>query len=491
MTEQKEYEAVIGLEAHVQLKTASKMFTRAPFRYGEPPNTLTDPVVLGMPGTLPVLNKTAVAKAIQVGLIFGCDIAGTSKWDRKSYWYPDMPKNYQISQYDQPLCRGGEVEIELPGPSRNVMGEHKKIRLNRIHLEEDVGKLTHFGNGSLIDFNRAGAPLLEIVTEPDIHTAEEAYAFLTGLRMAIVNAGLSDCDMEKGQMRCDANVSVRPAGETRLGTKVELKNMNTITGVRNGLGYEINRQIRLCREGRAGEIVQETRRWDGGRGMTAAMRVKEESHDYRYFPDPDLMPVKITPEWLEELKAQLPEAPFGRQRRYFKQYGLPYTITSVLCPDRELCGYFEKAAAAHDNPRAIANYIANDLLRELAAAGTEGPLPLAECKIQPAQLAALVKLTDDGVLSKNAAQEVFIESFKTGEHPETVVDRKGLKQTSDTGEIEQLCREAIAGNAKAAAQFKAGQEKAINALKGPVMKATKGKANPEIVDGILRKLLAE
>ncbi|MDX2112104.1 MAG: Asp-tRNA(Asn)/Glu-tRNA(Gln) amidotransferase subunit GatB [Verrucomicrobiota bacterium] len=511
-----EYEAVIGLEVHVQLKTASKMFTRSPYRFAEPPNTQTDAVILALPGVLPVMNKEALNKSIKVGLLLGCTIPEVCKWDRKNYWYPDSPKNYQLTQYDQPICLGGTVEIEMPGPSRNVMGAHRRVQLTRIHLEEDVGKLTHFEKDSLVDLNRAGVPLLEIVTEPDMHNGDECFAFLTALRMILTQAGLSDCDMEKGQMRCDANISVRPVGESKLGTKVELKNLNTITGVRNGVEYEIKRQSALCREGRRHEIVQETRRWNADQGYTTTMRGKEKAHDYRYFPDPDLMPLRIDAAWRTRMQEGLPELPFDRQRRYQEAFGLPYTLTSVLVPDRELSEFFEAAVALCGKPREVANFIANDLLRELTAAGKaadadeasalaalggaygsgethnavgSGPLPLNQCKLTPNHIAELVKLVDESIISSQIAREVFNECFQTGEMPQSLVDRKGLRQSNDTGEIERLCAEAIAGNPKAVAEYKAGSEKAINALKGPVMKATKGKGNPKVIDDVLRKLL--
>src|SRR3954467_8596317 len=312
------YEAVIGLEVHVQLRTKSKMFTRVAAGYGEPENTLTDPVVLALPGALPVLNKAALDKVIKAGLILDCAIAPVCKWDRKNYFYPDSPKNYQISQYDQPICVGGSVEIELPGASRNVMGEHKKIPLTRIHLEEDVGKLNHGASDSLVDYNRAGTPLMEIVTDPALRSAEEAFAFLTALRVLLVQGDISDCDMEKGQMRCDANISIRPVGETKLGTKVELKNLNSISFVRDGIAHEIRRQTAVVESG--GTIVQETRQYDGETGASAAMRSKEMAHDYRYFPDPDLMPVKVDEAWLASIPATLPERIFDRQRRYLEQY---------------------------------------------------------------------------------------------------------------------------------------------------------------------------
>lgn len=487
------YEAVIGLEVHVQLKTASKMFTRAPYEFGAAPNTLTDPVVLALPGALPVLNKEALDKTIKVGLMLGCKIADVCKWDRKNYWYPDSPKNYQISQYDQPICIGGLVEIELPGPARNIQGEHRQVKLTRIHLEEDVGKLTHYDRDSLVDLNRAGVPLIEIVTEPDMHNADECFAFLTALRMMLTQAGVSDCDMEKGQMRCDANVSVRPVGQAKLGTKVEIKNLNTISGVRNGVEYEIRRQIRLCEQGRANEIVQETRRWNADENRTTSMRSKEQSHDYRYFPDPDLLPLRIDNDWRNRIHSTLPEAPFDRQRRYQDEYGLPYTVTSVLIPDTALSNFFEESAKLCGKPKEAANLIANDLLRELAAAGTEGegPMPLSACKLTPAHIAELVKLVDDGVISTQIARTLFPECFQTGTPPIELVEQKGLRQSNDTGEIEALCREAALANPKAVAEFKAGNEKALNALKGPVMKATKGKANPKLLDEIIKKIVLE
>jgi aspartyl-tRNA(Asn)/glutamyl-tRNA(Gln) amidotransferase subunit B len=479
------YEAIIGLEVHVQVKTRSKMFTRAATGFGAPPNTLTDPVVLALPGVLPVMNKAALDQIIKVGLMLGGEIAPVCKWDRKNYFYPDSPKNYQISQYDQPICRGGAVEIELPGPARNVLGEHRRIPLTRVHLEEDVGKLNHAGGESLVDFNRAGTPLMEIVSEPAIHSAEEAFAYLTALKMLMVYGGISDCDMEKGQMRCDANVSIRPAGDSRLGTKVELKNLNSISFVRDGIAHEIRRQIAAVEGG--GTIVQETRDYDGQTGSSQSLRSKEMAHDYRYFPDPDLMPVRVDAAWKASLQAGLPELPFDKQRRFFAEYQLPYTITAVLVPDRALCDYFEEAARLCGRPQAAANWIANDLLRELAAAGTA----LDDCRARPAHVAGLVKLVEDGVISSSLAKEVFIEMFRTGERPQALVERQGLRQSTDAGELEPWCVAALATNPKSVADFRAGKENAINALKGFVMKQSQGKANPRLVDEILRRKLAE
>lgn len=478
------YEVVIGLEIHVQIKTNSKMFTRVPTGFGEDPNTLTDPVVFGLPGTLPVMNKKAIDQIIRAGLLMGCEIAPVCKWDRKNYFYPDNPKNYQISQYDRPICVGGKVEIELPGSARNVMGEHRFVELTRIHLEEDVGKLNHFENDSLVDYNRAGTPLMEIVTEPVIHSSEEAFAFLTALKQLMIYGGISDCDMEKGQLRCDANISIRPQGQKELGVKVELKNLNSFSGVRNGIDYEVKRQVRATEKGEA--IIQETRRWSAETNTTFAMRSKEMAHDYRYFPDPDLMPVEVNEEWLSSIRETLPETPFEKQRRYFKDFDLPYTITSVLVPDRLLCDYFEEAVKIHPRPQQVANWIVNDLLRELSGSGQS----LEESKVRPAHIASLVKLVEEGTISSNIAKEVFIDMFATGKEPGTIVEEKGLKQSTDTGELDQFCAEVIANNPKSVEDFLAGKENAVNFLKGQVMKASRGKANPQLVDKVLREKLA-
>jgi aspartyl-tRNA(Asn)/glutamyl-tRNA(Gln) amidotransferase subunit B len=482
------YEAVIGLEVHVQIKTQSKIFTRVAAGFGHEPNTLTDPVVLALPGTLPVMNKAALDAIIKAGLLLGCDIAPVCKWDRKQYFYPDSPKNYQISQYDQPICLGGSVEIELPGSARNVMGEHKKIPLTRIHLEEDVGKLNHHATDSLVDYNRAGTPLMEIVSEPAMHTAEEAFAYLTSIRNTMIYGGISDCDMEKGQLRCDANISIRPVGDQKLGTKVELKNLNSISYVRDGIAHEIKRQLAVVAAG--GKLVQETRDYDGVAGTSQSLRSKEMAHDYRYFPDPDLMPVHVDEAWKAELRRTCPELPFDKQRRLISDYQIPYTITSVLIPDRALSDFFEATAklAGPGRAQAVGNWIANDLLRELGAA----KLPLSAAKISPENLAALIQLIDAGTVLNAAAKEVFAAMFATGEAPAVIVARLGLAAApTDSSELEAWCRESIAANPKALAEFKSGKDSAINAFKGPIMKAAKGKANPKRVDETLRRLLAE
>ena len=481
-----EYEAVIGLEVHVQLKTESKIFSSVGVGFGAEPNSLTDPVVLGFPGVLPVINREAVEKSIKVGLLLNGSIPQVTKWDRKNYFYPDSPKNYQISQFDQPICDGGEVEIELKGPSRNVMGEHKTIALTRAHLEEDVGKLNHFAKDSLIDFNRAGTPLLEIVSEPVMHNPEEAYAYLSALKMLLIYGEISDCDMEKGQMRCDANVSVRPVGRKALGAKVEIKNLNSISGVRNGLSYEIERQVQVLKGG--GTLTQETRGWDAGKGVTYHMRFKEESHDYRYFPDPDLMPVRIDRRWRDRVRGALPEKPFDRQRRYYREYELPYTLTSALIPDPELCQFFEEAAKGSKMPRQAANWIVNNLLGELGKAG----LTLSESKVSPARIAQLVDLIGKGVITNNLAKErVFPEMFQSGEDPAAIVQARGLGMRDDTEELEKICREMVQANPDAVAEVLSGNRKAINFLKGRVMRATRGKANPALVGSLLEGLIAE
>lgn len=485
------YEVIIGLEIHVQLKTKSKMFSSAPYAYGMEPNTLTDAVVLGLPGTLPVLNYEAIEKCALLGLMLGCDIARVCKWDRKNYFYPDSPKNYQLTQNEEPLCLGGSVEIELPGASRNIEGEHRWVSLNRIHLEEDPGKLTHNAFDSLIDFNRAGVPLAEIVTEPDLYSSEEAVAFLNALRNLIIFAGISDCDMEKGQMRCDANVSLRLKGSEILGTRTEMKNLNSISNVKSAIEFEIKRQAKLLDAGES--VIQETRRWDATKNLSFSLRTKEEAHDYRYFPDPDLLPVEMDRNRIEALKSELPERPFDRQRRYQKAYALPFTITSVLCASRELSDFFEATLKLIDAPKAIANYITNDLLRELSSHSEEGAsaLSLSETKMKPELLAELVELVVSDLISKQIAKEVFIEMFASGQSPKAIVENKGLSQSNDSEAIEALCLEAIESNPKAVSQFLEGNTKAINALKGPVMKATKGRANPAMLDDLLQKLILE
>ena len=484
-----DWEVVIGLEVHVQLHTRAKVFASSPWGFGKEPNEQVDSVVLGLPGTLPVVNREAVEKSILFGLVVGASVPEHCSWDRKNYFYPDNPKNYQLTQKDFPVVVGGQVEIELPGASRNVMGEHKFIRIHHAHLEEDVGKLSHAGSGSLVDYNRAGVPLLEIVTEPDLRSSAEAEAFLRSLIAMLTQAGVADCDMEKGQLRCDCNVSIRRRGAEKLGTRTETKNLNSISSVRDTVIYETARQIRELEAGRS--ITQETRGWNAELARGYVLRDKEDAHDYRYFPDPDIPTLKISRETVTRLSTLVPENLYDRQRRYIEKLGLPYTAASVLVNDRALAEWFELAVAAHPtNPSGIANLVANDLLRDLAASAT-APVLLSSCLIKPAQLAGLVKLTDDGVISKQQAKEVFTEMFKSGQDAAAIVDAKGLRQNSDTGELEKIVQEVIADPAvaKSIAEYRAGNEKAINALKGPIMKRTQGKANPVLIDQLLRKFL--
>ncbi len=485
-----EYEPVIGLEVHCQVRTRSKMFCNCATAFGQTPNTLTCPVCLGHPGVLPVPNREAIVRTIQTGLLLGCDIADCCKFDRKNYFYPDMPKNYQISQYDMPLCRGGGVTLDrfsFPKDAQDSpdAAARKRVRLTRIHLEEDVAKSTHFDTTSGIDFNRAGTPLMEIVTEADIASPEEAFAFLTALRLILVQADVSDADMEKGQLRCDCNVSVRPRGQKELGTKCEIKNMNSISGVRRALAYEIARQIGVVEAG--GRIVQETRRWDDDIGQTSTMRSKEEAHDYRYFPDPDLMPLKTSGSLREEAEARLIELPTDRADRYVRDLGVTEYDASVLASDSELARFFESASSGSPNPKGIANFLLNDLLSALSASGKA----ISECPIKPTSLRDLVALVDAGRINSKQAKEVFREMFDSGAAPAEVVSARGLEQVSDTGAIEALARQVIAAHPGPVQDFLAGKASAINFLTGQVMKLSKGKANPKLASETVGRLIRE
>ncbi|MGD0060419.1 MAG: Asp-tRNA(Asn)/Glu-tRNA(Gln) amidotransferase subunit GatB [Verrucomicrobiia bacterium] len=471
------YEAVIGLEVHVQLKTKSKMFCGCATEFGAEPNTHVCPVCLGYPGVLPVMNEDAVRKTILTGLMIGSDVARFSKWDRKNYFYPDMPKNYQISQYDLPLCVRGAVEIKLED------GRTKKIGVTRAHLEEDVAKNLHFETTSGVDFNRAGTPLMEIVSEPDMRTAEDAFAYLTALKEILISGGISDCDMEKGQLRCDSNVSVRPVGQKAFGEKVEIKNMNTISGVRRALAYEIERQKAALQKGE--KVSQETRRWDDATGKTSVMRTKEYAHDYRYFPEPDLMPVVVSEDMIAEMRKLLPELPEAKRQRFVKQYGLPEYDAGVLVASATLAAFYERAAEGSKNPKAISNWVTTELLGKLA----ETKKTIDESPVKPEQLAELVSLIESGQISGKIGKEVFAEMFGSGKGASMVVKEKGMVQVSDAGSLEGFVEEAIARNPKSVADFRAGNEAAINFLKGQVMKLSKGKANPQLVGEILLRKL--
>ena len=471
-----DYEAVIGLETHVQLKTKSKMWCGCANAFGAEPNTNVCPVCLGLPGVLPVPNEEALRLTGLTGLLLNCEIPRFAKFDRKSYFYPDMPKNYQITQYDKPSTANGFVEFEFNGGL-------SRVRITRAHLEEDVGKSTHFERHSGVDFNRAGVPLMEIVSEPDLTSADMAYAYLNALKEILVQGGVSDCDMEKGMVRCDVNVSVRPVGTQELGAKIEIKNMNSFSGVRRALEYEIPRQIGVLKQG--GKLVQSTRRWDDVAGITEEMRTKEDAHDYRYFPDPDLMPVAPDDAWLAEVKSRVVELPLARKQRFMREYQLPASDAETFKSDVALGNYFEGIAKQAKNAKAVANWVINNLRAKL----TESQTGLGELKFKPEALLELVGLVESKTISSSAAQQVFAEMFETGQAPAAIVQEKGLAQVSDTGAIEKLCDEVIAANPGPANDFRSGKAAALNFLKGQVMKLSKGKANPALAGELLERKL--
>lgn len=476
-----DYETVIGLEVHVELKTNTKIFCHSTTEFGGDPNTHVCPVCLGLPGVLPVLNKKVVEYGIRAALALNCKIAEFSKFDRKNYYYPDLPKNYQISQYDLPLAQHGYLDIEMNG-------EIKRIGITRVHMEEDAGKLVHQGTistspYSLVDYNRTGVPLIEIVSEPDMRSAEEARAYVEKLRAIIQYTGVSDCKMEEGSLRCDANISIRPKGTKELGTKTEIKNMNSFKALQRALAYEVDRQIEVLEEG--GRIVQETRTWDENKGITLSMRSKEEAHDYRYFPDPDLVPMLIDRQWVEEIRQGLPELPDERKNRYVKEFGLPDYDAAVLTSTKEMADFFEAALALYPNAKTVSNWVMGDLSRLLNA----NNMDISECRVKPQQLAQMLQLVEKGTISGKIAKTVFEEMFASGKESEQIVKEKGLVQISDEGAIAAIVEEVIAKNPKSVEDYRAGKEKAVGFLVGQVMKATKGKANPELVNKLLKEKL--
>lgn len=454
--------------------------------YGAPPNTHTCPVCLGMPGALPVPNEFALETAALTGLMLNCDIAPISKFDRKHYFYPDMPKNYQITQYDLPICLNGYVDLVkecYPKDAQKSISETKRVRLVRIHQEEDVAKSFHFGDNTGIDFNRAGSPLMEIVTEPDMTTPEEAFAFLSTLRQILLYGDVSYADMEKGQMRCDCNVSIRPVGTEKFGTKIEIKNMNSISGVRRALAYEIKRQEELLDKG---EILrQETRRWDDTKGVTSLMRTKEMAHDYRYFPEPDMVPIK-SEAFLSRSQARLPELPSQKKSRFISDFAVSENNASVLVADVALAHYFEKAAALTKNANAAANFIVNDLMRDLSNAG----LGIENSPVTPEMIVELVALADKGTINSKQAKDLLVEMFTSQKTAQELVAAQPEKYAPvDSGLIDKICDEVIAANPASVADYKSGKISAINFLKGQVMKQSKGKANPNQVDELLKAKL--
>jgi aspartyl-tRNA(Asn)/glutamyl-tRNA(Gln) amidotransferase subunit B len=490
-----EYEAVIGLETHVQLKTKSKMWCGCANAFGAAPNTNVCPVCLGMPGVLPVANDEAMRLTALTGYLLNCTISSYAKFDRKNYFYPDASKNYQITQYDKPSTANGYVEFEFNGGI-------SRVRITRAHLEEDVGKNSHFERNSGVDFNRAGVPLLEIVSEPDITSSDMAYEYLNALKDILIYGGVSDADMEKGMVRCDVNVSVRPKGQKELGAKIEIKNMNSFSGVRRALEYEIPRQLEVIKKG--GKLIQSTRRWDDDAGITDEMRTKEHAHDYRYFPEPDLMPFEPTEKWLAEVSARVVELPLARKQRFMREYQLPASDAQTFVWDAPLGNYFEGIAKQSKNPKAVANWVINNLRAKLteanntlaaqqSALGLEREdmnlLTLSDLKFKPEALVELTALVEAKTIGSSAAQQVFAEMFDTGKSPGVIVQEKGLAQVSDTSAIERFCDEAIAANPGPAADFKAGKGAALNFLKGQVMKLSKGKANPAVAGEILERKL--
>ncbi len=467
------YEAVIGLEIHAQLLTQSKMFCGCSTKFGAAPNTQTCPICTGMPGVLPVINERAVEMAIRAGLATHCRISPYSRFARKNYFYPDLPKGYQISQYELPLCEQGSMEV-------GVNGEQKRIGITRIHMEEDAGKNLHEGitGASHVDLNRAGVPLLEIVSEPDIRSAEEAVAYLKKFRDILVYLEVCDGNMEEGSLRCDANVSLRPVGQKELGTKTELKNINSFRFVQKALEYEIARQMKILEEG--GRIVQETRLWDSEKDVTVSMRSKEEAHDYRYFPEPDLVPLEVPVEWVEKIRKALPELPQAKRERFVREYGIPEYDAEVLTAEKQIADYFETCTKSYKNYKNLSNWILTELLRELKSDGRQ---------VGPEHLIKLLVLMDQGTINRNTGKKVFEEMCRTGKSPEEIIQEQGLSQVSDDQAIEQLIDDVLVANPNELMAYRQGKEKLFGFFVGQVMKQSGGKANPGKVNELLKRKL--
>jgi len=479
-----EYEPVIGMEVHVELQTQSKMFCGCAVDFGGAPNTRCCPVCLGLPGSLPVVNARAIELMTKAALALNCTIAPRCIFHRKNYYYPDLPKNYQISQYDNPLGVNGYVEI-------TVGGRTKKIAIRRVHMEEDTGKLLHQeGNVSHVDYNRSGVPLMEIVTlNPpptgldQIESAEEAREYLQRLRRILLYLGVSDCKMEEGSMRCEPNISIKPKGRVEFGTKTEIKNLNSFRAVYLGVEYELERQERVLREG--GKIVQETRRWDDGRGVTASMRSKEFEQEYRYFPEPDLVPMKFERDWIKSLRESLPELPQARRARFVDEYGISEVDADILADTPELAGLYDATAKRAADPKTIANWLTGDFLKLVNASGTA----IADTKLTPEHISGMLELIENGTINRNIAKTVFEEMFNTGKQASQIVEEKGLKQVTDAGAIEAAVDAVIGANPKEVERYKGGDEKLIGFFVGQVMRETKGKANPGVVNKLLKEKL--
>jgi aspartyl-tRNA(Asn)/glutamyl-tRNA(Gln) amidotransferase subunit B len=478
-----DYEAVIGLEVHAELLTDSKVFCGCSAKFGAPPNQNTCPVCLGMPGSLPVLNRRVVDFAIRAGLATRCQIAHYSRWARKNYFYPDLPKGYQISQYELPLCRGGCIDID---DDDGV----KRVRLTRIHMEEDTGKNIHdaHGDASLVDFNRCGVPLLEIVSEPDIRSPKQAGAYLRKLRAILQYLEICDGNMEEGSFRCDANVSLRPRGAAELGTKVEVKNMNSFRAVERAIEYEIKRQAEVLDAG--GRLSQETRHWDPDREVTRPGRSKEYADDYRYFPDPDLLPLVVDDEWIDAVRRALPELPDARRQRFAQEYGLPEYDAGVLTLRKDVADYYEAAVRTYRNPKAVSNWVMGDLLRIIRERKLDNALTIHDWPVAPERLASLVKLIDDGEISGKIAKAVFDEMVNTGKTAVEIVAEQGLTQISDDVTIDTAIEAVLAANGGKVAEYRSGKEKLFGFFVGQVMKATKGMANPQKVNERLKAKLS-
>ena len=472
------YEVVIGVEVHAQLRTKSKMFCGCSTAFGRSPNSQTCPVCLGLPGSLPVINKAAVEMAVRAGLALNCTIGAENRFARKNYFYPDLPKGYQISQYEAPICEHGWMEIAVGGTT-------KRVRIRRAHLEEDAGKNLHGASSgrSLVDLNRAGTPLLEIVTEPDMRSADEAVAYLKNLRDILMYLEVCDGNMEEGSFRCEPNLSLRPAGQQELGVKVELKNINSFKFVKDALEHEIKRQTKVLTEG--GCVKQETRLWNLDRGETAVMRSKEEAHDYRYFPDPDLVPLKLEREWVDASRAELPELPVVRTRRFLEEYGLPDYDAGVLTATRDVGEYFEASVKLFPQPKTVSNWVMGELTRELNNTGTA----IGASPVSPERLATLLRMVEQGTVSLKVARDIFPEMYRTGKAPEQIVQEKGLTQVSDEGALSQVIDDVLAKNPAQVAQFKQGKQQVLGFLVGQVMKSSGGKANPGKVNELLKHKL--
>jgi aspartyl-tRNA(Asn)/glutamyl-tRNA(Gln) amidotransferase subunit B len=478
---QASYQAVIGLEIHAQLRTATKLFCGCLTRFGDPPNTHVCPVCLGLPGALPVLNREAVELALRMALAVECRINEESVFARKNYFYPDLPKGYQISQYDRPLAVHGKLNIDDDG-------QEKTIRITRIHLEEDAGKLLHEGfeesdHQSGVDYNRSGVPLIEIVSEPDLRSPEQAVAYAQSVKTLLEYTEVSDANMEEGNLRCDVNVSVRRRGEQELGTKVEVKNLNSFRFLARALEYELQRQVETLRAGDA--LIQETRLYDTSSGRTKSMRSKEEAHDYRYFPEPDLPPLRVSPEWMERVRGDLPELPESKKKRFIEQYGLPAYDAGVLTASRAVADYFEAAAAAAGNAKAASNWIMSESLRKMNETG----VGIAVSPVRPEALGEMIRLIDDGTISGKIGKELFEKMYSTGESPRALIDKEGLTQITDQSVIEKVARRVLAENPKQVEQYRRGKTKVLGWLVGQVMKETQGKANPSLVGEVLKELL--